>query len=130
MLGLDRAFTINRLAERVDDAPEKSRPHRYLEDAAGGLDGVALAQVRVVAEHDGADRILLEVEREAEEVARELEHLAIACIGKAVDTADAIGHRNNRADVSRGGDVLEALDALLDEIADLGCLDGHVVRSS
>jgi hypothetical protein len=96
----------------------------------GGLDRVALTQIRVVAEHDGADRILLEIECQAKEVARKFEHLAVARIGKTVDAADAVGDRDDGADVARGGYVLETLDALLDEIADLGCLDGHVVRSS
>jgi hypothetical protein len=66
----------------------------------------------VVAEHHRADRVLLEVQREAEDVARELEHLAVAHVGQAVDAADAVGDGDHRADVARFGSRLELLDAL------------------
>jgi hypothetical protein len=82
--------------------------------------------VLVLTEHHRADRVLLEVEREAIGVARELEHLAVAGIGQAMNTGDAVGDRHDRADVARLGDGLEVLDPLLDEVADLGCFDGHV----
>ena len=39
----------------------------------------------VVTEHDGADRVLLEVERQAEGVSGELEHLAVTRIGETVN---------------------------------------------
>ena len=43
--------------------------------------------VLVVAQHHRADRVLLEVQRQAEDVARELEHFAVARVGEAVDAA-------------------------------------------
>ena len=127
--GLDRTLAIDWVAERVDDATEQFRTHRHFEDAAGRLDRVAFLQRFVVAEHDGADRILFEVQRETEQVPRELDHFAVANIGQAVDTADTVGNRNDRADVACFRRRLELFDSLFDEIRDLGCLDGHVWSS-
>ena len=87
---LDRALAVERVAERVHDAAEHLGADRHFEDAAGGLDRRALADVAVFAEHDGADRVLLEVQREAEGVVRELEHFAVGDVGEAVHAADAV----------------------------------------
>ena len=38
-LRVDRAFAVDRLAERVDDAPDQLRADRHIQDAAGRLDG-------------------------------------------------------------------------------------------
>ena len=62
----------------------------------GALDRVALGDVLVRAQDHRADRVALEVEREAERVARELEHLALHRVGQAVDAADAVGDRDDR----------------------------------
>ena len=96
-LGVDRALAVDRLAERVDHAADQLGADRHFEDAARALDGVAFGDVLVFAQHHRADRVALEVEREAERVARELEHLALHRVGQAVDAADAVGHRHDRA---------------------------------
>ncbi len=127
--GFDRTLAIDRIAECIDDATEQLWAHRHFENASGRLDRIAFFQRFVVAEHDGADRILLEVQRETEQVPRELDHFAVANIGQAVDTANAVGHRNDRTDVAGFRRRFELFDSLLDEIRDLGCLDGHVWSS-
>jgi hypothetical protein len=91
----------------------------------GGLDRVALGDVQVVAQHHRADRVLLEVQREPEGVARELEHLAVGRVGEAVDAHDAVRHRDHRADVTGDRRGLELEDLLFDQVADFRCLDGH-----
>src|SRR6185503_3820831 len=68
--GVDRTLAVDRLAERVDDAAEQLRTHRHFEDATRGLHGIAFLQALVFTEHHRADRVLLEVEREAEDTAR------------------------------------------------------------
>ena len=62
----------------------------------------------VLTQHHGADRILLEVQREAEDVAGELEHFAVARIGQAVDAHDAVGHRHDAADIAGFGGRLQS----------------------
>ncbi len=83
--------------------PISSRPDRHFENAARGLDRVAFGDVLVVAEHHRADRIALEVERKAESVAGKLEHLALHHVRQAVDAADAVGDRDDRALRARFG---------------------------
>src|SRR5487761_1494839 len=123
--GVDGTLAVDRPAERIDDAAEELSSHGHFEDTTGGLDLIAFAQVDVLAEHYRADGILLEVQRQAKGVARELQHLAVARIGQAMDAGDAVGDRHDRADVARLSNGFEALDPLLDEIADFACLDGH-----
>ena len=118
------------LTERVDDAAEQRLADGHLENAARGLHGVALGDVLVLAEHHRADGILLEVERQAEASARELDHLAVLHVGEPVDPADAVRQRDDRADIARFGLRFEVLNALPDELADLGSFDCHVRRPS
>ena len=63
-VGVDLALAVDRTAERVDDAADQLRTDRHLEHAAGAADLVALLELEVVAEDDGADVVLFEVERE------------------------------------------------------------------
>ena len=125
-LRVDRALAVDRLAERVDDAADQRRTDRHFEDAAGALDRVAFGDVLVVAQDHRADRITLEVEREAEGVFRELEHFTLHRVLQAVDAADAVRDRHDAADAARLGRRREVLDAGLDQFADLRSLDGHV----
>ena len=121
--GVDAALAIHRHAQRVHDPAEQRLADRHLEDAAGRLDGVAFRDVLVVTQHHGADRILLQIQRQAEGVAGELQHLAVGRLAESVDADDAVGDGDDGPDVTRFGGGLELLDLLLDEIADLGCLD-------
>ena len=125
-LRVDRALAVDGLPECIHDAADQRRADRHLEDAAGALDRVALGDVLVVAQDHRADRVALEVEREAEGVVRELEHLALHRVLQPVDAADAVGHRHDGPDAARLGGGGEVLDAGLDQVADLGSLDGHV----
>jgi len=118
--------TLLRVAQRVDDAAQKFGTHRHFENAAGSLDGGSFGYVLVVAEHHGAHRVLLQVQRQPEGVADELQHFAVTCVGKAVDAHDAVGDAHHRADIARLGRGLEFLDARLDQVADFRCLDGHI----
>ena len=73
--GLDGALVVERLAERVDDAADQGLAHRHLQHPAGALDEVALLDERVLAEQHGADVVLFEVEHQAGDAVRQLEHL-------------------------------------------------------
>src|SRR6185312_9664700 len=112
--------------QRVDHAAEQLGADRDLQDAVGGLDRVAFRQMLVVAKDHGADRILLQIERQAEGVAGELQHFTVLGVRQPVDAGNAVGDRHDGADVASLSDRFEVLDPLLDQVADLGCLDGHV----
>ena len=79
----------------------------------------------VVTQDDGADRVLLEVEREAEGVTRKLEHFAVRSIGEAVNADDAVRNGNDRADVTRFRGRLEVLDAFFNQLADFRSFECH-----
>jgi hypothetical protein len=55
------------------------------------VDLVALLELGDVAEDDAADLVLLEVERDADGAAGELDHLVVHHVGEAVDLGDAVG---------------------------------------
>src|SRR5688572_25092498 len=125
VIRLDRALAVDRLAERVDHAAEQALADRHFENAPGGLDRVAFGDVLVLPEHHRADRVLLQVQRQAEAATREFQHLAVLHVGEAVDAHDAVGHGHDRADVALLGGARELLDARLDQIADFGGFDCH-----
>ena len=112
-------------AQRVDDAAEQFRTDRHFEDATRGLARGAFGDALVLAQHHGADRVLLEVQRQAEQAARELDHFTVANVGEAVNAHDAVGDTDHRTDVVGLGGRIELRNPGLDEIADLGSLDGH-----
>ena len=65
------------------------------------LTGLALLDVVGVAEHDGADRLLVEVQREAERAVLELEQLVDRGVGQARDAGDAVADLEHAADLVR-----------------------------
>jgi hypothetical protein len=94
---------------------------------AGALDGVALDDLLPVAEQHGADVVGLEVQREAGDVMRQLEHLEGHRVLEAVDASDAVGDRQHGADLGeRRRCRVEALDAALEDAGDFVWVDLHV----
>ena len=123
-VGLDVALAVERVAERVDDAPEQALADRDLELLAGALDGVALDDLGPVAEQHRADAVGLEREREAGDVVGQLEHLERLAVLEAVDARDAVADRQDGADLGQvGAALVEALDAALQDGRDLVWLD-------
>ncbi|KAG0929190.1 hypothetical protein G6F31_017441 [Rhizopus arrhizus] len=91
-LGVDRALAVDRLAQRVHDAAQQFRTDRHFQDAAGGLGDVAFAQVLVVTQDHGADRVALQVQGQGEGVVRQFDHFALHHVGQTEDAHDAVGH--------------------------------------
>ena len=102
------------LAERVDDPAEQAVADRHREDAAGGRDRWPSSMWRHLAEHDRADRLLVEVERQAEGAVLELEQLVDRRVGQARHAGDAVAHLDDPADLGLGSVGLEARQALLE----------------
>src|SRR6185369_12069152 len=94
----DRAFAIDRLAERVDHAAKQRVADRDRNNAAGAFDGVALFDFLELAEEHGADALFFEVQCHAVDAVRELEHLAGHRVFDAVDACDAVTERDDAAD--------------------------------
>src|SRR3954466_1798047 len=101
----DRALVVDRAAEGVDHPAEEAVTDRHRQDAPGLLDRVALLDRGGLAEDDAADLGLVQVERDAEQAAGELQQL--------------VGHRARES--RHPGDAVTGLD----DAADLLAVDGR-----
>ena len=81
------------LTQRVYDAAEQRFTDRNLDDALGALYRVALTDVLVGTQDNGADEILLKVLRHAVYAARELEQLTRHAVLQTMDMRDAVAVR-------------------------------------
>src|SRR5690606_9746578 len=121
----DRPLPVDRLPERVDHAAEHLVADRDRDDAPGALDLIAFLQEVVLAEEHRADTVLLEIERDAVQPVRELEHLASHGALDPLNARDAVAHRDDRADFGDVNVEREAAQLLPDDPGDVVCLDGH-----
>ena len=99
-VGLGRfngTLAINRVAERVHNAALQRRTNRHLENATRTATSLAFGQLLVVAQHDRAHRVALEVQGQAVYAAIELDHLTVLDLCKAMDTDNAVRNRDNSA---------------------------------
>ena len=96
--GGDRAFVVNRLAQRVDDAPDQRLADRDLDDLAGALDGVAFFDAGLGAQKHRADIVFFQVQRHALHAAGELQQFADHGVLQAVDARDAVADLQDGAD--------------------------------
>jgi hypothetical protein len=64
----NRALAVDRLAERVDDAPDHLFADRHRDDAARALDRVAFLDLRRAGRATRADAFFFEVQRDAEQL--------------------------------------------------------------
>ena len=125
--GVHVTLAVQRASERIDDPPEQGLADGDLEQPAGALDGVALGDPLPFAEQHRADVVGLEVERKARDPVGQLEHLEGHAVLQAVQTRDAVRHREHGADL---GELrltgVEPLDAALQNARYLVRIDLHV----
>ena len=81
------------------------------------------------AQDDRADRIALQIERQAIGIARKFNHLALHHITQAMQPGDAIGKTHDRALGAGLGVELQPLDFLLNQITDFSRADRHKFSS-
>ena len=98
-IGDHRPLAVERVAERIEHAADHRVTHRYGEQPAGALHLVPLSDLQVVAENDHADRVLFEIERQADDPAGELDHFACHHAREAPDAGDAVAHLKHAADL-------------------------------
>ncbi len=121
----DRALAVDRLSQRVDHAAQQRLAHRDFDDAPGFLDRVAFANLGVVADDDGADGVLFEVQGKAHDPSRELQQFAHLTVGKTVHAGDAVADLEHGADVLDVGLALEFLKLLLEDRGDFFRSNSH-----
>ncbi len=117
--GLDGALAVDGVPEGVDHAAEERLAHRDLHDALGAPDHVALLDAGGIAEEGDADVVVLEVEGEPGDASGELDQLAGHHPFEAVHAGDTVAHGEHRAGLDDRGGLVEVLDVLLDDLADL-----------
>ncbi len=133
LLRLDLAETVDRVAERVDDAAEEVVADRDREDLARALDGLALLDAGEVTEDDDTDLVDVEVQREAERAVLELQQLVGHGRGQTLDVSNAVTGVGDAADLFAGGRAgLVGLDERVQRVPDLLRTDRKLrhVRSS
>ena len=122
----ERALAVDRVAEGVDDAAEEAVADGHREDAAGGLDRLALVDVVDLAEHHGADRLLVEVEGQALGAVLELEQLVDRAAGQARDPGDAVADLGDATDGGLADGRVEPLEVLADGGGDVAGVDVEI----
>src|SRR5690606_3354422 len=132
---LDRPLAVQRLAQRVDHAAQVPRAHRHVEHAPRAAHLVAFPQHRPFPQNDGADVVLLEVQRQRRHrlvrlARRDLEHLAGHGVGQPVDAGDAVLDLEDLTDLFDLQVLLVALDLAEEDVlylarAELGFSTGH-----
>src|SRR5665811_1291239 len=119
-----------RSTQRVHHAPEQRGPDGNLHDPAGRLDDVAFLDRGRVAQDDGADRLLGQVEGHAHDAAGKFQELGRQRALQAIDRGDAVTDLDDRPDVARLRGRIEVVDVGFDDADDLVGSDGHSVLRS
>ncbi len=123
---LDVAAAVNRLGQRVDHAAQERVADGHRKHLTGALDLLALFDLLEVAEDDGADAVLVEVERHAQHAAGELEQLLRHHRGQALDVRDTVAGVDDRTDFLARGIGGETRDVILDRTLDVISGDGQL----
>ena len=124
LVGDDRALAVERHAQRIDHAADQRVAHRRGHDRARALDRVAFLNRRVFAQQHRADLVFFQVERDAENVVRELQHLAGHHFFQAVDARDAVAHGDDRADLVHGHRLVVVGDLLAQNLCNFVRFNG------
>ncbi len=100
--GDDRALPVERHSQRIDHAADQRLSHWRGHDRAGALDRIALFNEGVFAKQNRAHLVFFQVEGDAEDVVRELQHLAGHNFFEAVDARDSVADGDDRAHLING----------------------------
>ena len=90
-------FAVDGLAQRVHHAADHRFAHRHGHDLAGAADFVAFLDLLIFAQQHGSHLVFFQVERDAGDAVRKLHHLARHHVLQAVNTGDAVAHRDHRS---------------------------------
>ena len=91
LVSFHRAFTVDRLTQRVDDTTQQVAAGRHFQNTARAFDGVAFGNVRVVTQDNRANGVAFQIKRQTVAVAGEFDHLPLHGIAQAVNTRNTVG---------------------------------------
>ena len=118
-VAVDVSAPVDRLAQRVDDPAQERVADGDRQHLAGALDLLALFDFLEVTEDDDADAVLVQVERDAEDPAGELEQLLGHDGRQTFDVRDAVPGVDDGADLLARGVGGEGAYVLLDGALDV-----------
>ena len=123
LVGGDRALVVDGLAQRIHHSPNQGLAHGHAHDAAGALDLVAFADLRVLAQQHHAHLVFFQVHGDAGHVVREFEQFSGHDFVEAMHPGNTVAQGDDRADFVHGDLGLVVLDLLPDQLRDLVCFD-------
>ena len=97
--GLNRTFTVDWIAERINDATEQAFANRNRKEAAGGLGFHAFFEAGDVAHDHATHGVFGEIEGDALQAAWKLNHFIHHNCREAVDGRYTVSEGNNCSDV-------------------------------
>ena len=121
----DRAFTVNRLTQGVNNAAFQCGSDGNLQNAAGSLNDIAFGNMCVVAQNNGTDGISFKVKSKTVCVIREFKHFALHHVRKTMNTANTVGNGDNRTFSAKVGVQTHTFDSLLQQLANLTRIELH-----
>ena len=125
--GGDRAFAVQRVAQRIEHAADHGVADRYRQQLAQRADLVPFVDLEVVAQNDDPDAVLFQVEGQPVHAVGKRDHLARHHVGQSVDVGDPVAdvqHRAHFADVQL---ALVLLDLFLDDRGNFVSIESHRV---
>ncbi|MND79236.1 hypothetical protein D3C80_709660 [compost metagenome] len=121
----DWAFTVDWIAESIDNAAEQARTDWNVNDRAGTLDDVAFLDVTVGTENNHTDIVGFEVKRHAANTTREFDHFASLNIVQTVNAGDTVADGQNLTDFGDLSLLAEVLDLLFQDSGNFRGADVH-----
>ena len=101
-VGLHGAFAVERIAQRIEDAPDDGIAGGNRQQRAERFDFVAFFDRQVVTQNDDTDRVFFEVEGESDRAVGEFDHFTGHDARQAVNAGDTVAdfqHGTDFADV-------------------------------
>ena len=126
-----RAFAVDRVAQTIDHAAEQAVADRDVHDGAGAGDGVALADLAVIAEDHDTDVVGFQVQRHAANArAGEFDHFAGHHVLQAEHAGDAVADGQDLTGLRHVGLGIERGDLLLQNLGNFrrADFDSHIKR--
>jgi hypothetical protein len=121
--GGDGPFIVDGPAQRVHHAADESVAHGDGHDAAGAPHFVAFLDLREIAEQHRTHLVFFQVHGDARHAVRKLDQFAGHDLFQAMDSGDAVAHRDDRADLRNVDRPFVVLDFLAENL-------GNFIRSN
>ena len=128
--GVDWAFTVNWLPQRIDHASNQFRSHRHFQNASRAFDGITLRNMFIAPQDHGTNGIAFQIQRQAKSglaIRRhgKLQHLALHGIGEAMNANNAISDRDYCALVANFGANAQPFNTAFDKFRNFGWIELH-----